>query len=534
MFEKIKLFFDSASFMPHGHCYLWQADILWLNVISDAVIAISYFIIPAFLVYLVKKRKDFRFNWIFVMFALFIVACGGTHIMDIWTVWNPVFAWQGVVKLFTAIISLATAFSMIPLVKKALLLPSINDLEDKQKELTKQAEIFAKDIAERKNIESNLKKQETRIRKIIESIPNGILMVDKDGKIVLTNPVLEMQFGYLPDELIGQKIEMLVPRKFKHEHVQHRDSYFSKPVIKQMGAGRDLFGLRKDGSEFAVEIGLNPLLMEEEQFTLASVVDITKRKLLENQIRQSAIALKQKNEEMEQFVYTVSHDLKSPLVTSTGFLGLLKEDLAANRFDQVQDSITRLERANARMNQLITDLLQLSRAGRMRADIESVDVAGIVKMICENLTEQIKEKSVHVVMHEPIPLISADKKKIYQVFENLLVNALKYGCVGQNPKIEVGGFEHEQEIHIYVKDNGPGIAKQYHKKIFKLFERLENDNRGTGVGLAIVSRIMQIHNGRIWLESDPESKTNPGSCFWLSFPKVYQKTTEGEDSDTGI
>jgi signal transduction histidine kinase len=186
------------------------------------------------------------------------------------------------------------------------------------------------------------------------------------------------------------------------------------------------------------------------------------------------------------------------------------------------------------MNQLITDLLQLSRAGRMRAEIESVDVANVVKLICENLAEQIKEKSVQVVMHEPIPMISADKKKIYQVFENLLVNALKYGCVGPNPKIEVGGFEHEQEIHIYVKDNGPGIAKQYHKKIFKLFERLENDNRGTGVGLAIVSRIMQIHNGRIWLESDPESKTNPGSCFWLSFPRIYQKPTEGEDSDTGV
>lgn len=639
---------DSSSFMPHGHCYLWRPDVLWLNVVSDASIALSYYAIPAFLVYFVSKRKDLVFNWIFVMFALFIVACGTTHIMDIWTVWNPAYGSQGLVKLFTAGVSLATAVALVPLMPKALALPSPKALEEARNELLRlnqellrvnaslearveektrdlaglaaiveqsndaiigrdvngiisswnpaaqrlfgfaAEEVIGKSIydlvpsdrhkeldevmrrtnngettaaldtvrlakngrridvsvtispvrdAHGRIIGSSsilrditvLKKNEARFRHVIEAAPNGLLMVDCDGKIVLCNTVLERLFGYQRDELIGREMDFLVPQRFRGRHPSHRSSFFAAPVARQMGAGRDLFGLRKDGSEVPVEIGLSPMVTEEGTFVLASVVDITKRKNLEVHLRRVVAALQRKNQEMEQFVYTVSHDLKAPVVTSTGFLGLLKEDVAARRYDDVMDSVMRLERANGRMGQLIDDLLQLSRIGRIQLEVEEVDVDHVVKLVCENLSPQIAEKSVRIDIQERMPTISADRKHVYQAFENLLTNALKYGSEGEGPHIAIGFEEVESENRFYVRDNGRGISPEYRQKIFRLFQRLENDNRGTGVGLTIVARIMQMHGGRAWVESSPGA----GATFWLAFPKTLP-VQEGIDHELSL
>jgi PAS domain S-box-containing protein len=375
----------------------------------------------------------------------------------------------------------------------------------------------ARDITDRVHAQETLKKNEERFRCVIEVIPYGLLMVSRSGKIALCNSHFEAQFGYKREEIVGREMELLVPERYRYDHLRQRESFFQAPVARPMGAGRDLWGLRKDGSEFPVEIALNSLVTDEGAYVLASVVDITKRKALEDRVQHSAKRLQQKNHEMEQFVYTVSHDLKSPLVTSSGFLGLLKEDIAAKRFDKVADSVVRLERANSRMNQLIDDLLQLSRAGRIKLEGEEIDVCSLVKTICENLCAQIREKSVTVTMRDDLPLVTGDRKRIYQVFENLIVNALKYGCDLPNPKIMIGAETTNEEIRFFIRDHGQGIAKEYHKKIFGLFQRLESDNRGTGVGLAIVSRIMQLHAGRVWVESEVGS----GATFWLAFPKTF-------------
>src|SRR5690606_31714127 len=138
-------------------------------------------------------------------------------------------------------------------------------------------------------------------------------------------------------------------------HQGHRLRFLTSPETRQMGMGRDLFGLRQDGTEFPVEIGLNPMQTSDGTFVLASIVDLTKRKQMEVELRDTADALRQKNEEMEQFVYTVSHDLTSPLVTSSGFLGILREDIENKRFNMIGDSFERLQRANERMAQLIDD-----------------------------------------------------------------------------------------------------------------------------------------------------------------------------------
>src|SRR3989344_3810002 len=375
----------------------------------------------------------------------------------------------------------------------------------------------ARDITDRVRTADTLRKNEERFRNVIDATPNGLLMVDQVGKIVLCNSQFENQFGYHRDEVIGQRMEFLVPKKYRQSHPEQRSAFMKTPVARQMGEGRDLYGLRKDGTEIPVEIGLNPLITDEGTFVLASIVDITKRKALEDRIRHSTNHIQQKNLEMEQFVYTVSHDLKSPLVTSSGFLGLLKEDIAAQRYDKVADSVGRLERENSRMNQLIDDLLQLSRVGRIKLEVEDVAISSLIKAIIENLSAQIQEKSVTTSVMDNLPSVRGDRKRIYQVFENLIINALKYGVEGSNPLITIGSELADDEIRFFVRDNGPGISKEYHKKIFGLFQRLVSDNRGTGVGLTIVSRIMQLHGGRVWVESE----IGQGATFWVAFPKNF-------------
>lgn len=367
-------------------------------------------------------------------------------------------------------------------------------------------------------------KQEEKFRTIVDSVPNGILMTNIHGQILLTNTPLEKMFGYEKDELIGSPIETLVPARFSKNHPQYRSDFAKEPHKRQMGAGRDLSGLKKDKSEIPVEIGLNHMTVGSERFLLASVVDITERKHTEKKLHKAYAEVQQKNQEMEQFVYTVSHDLKSPLVTSGSFMDFLKEDLQAKKYDSVPDSLIRIEKAHRRMQELIEDLLQLSRVGRLELQEEEVNLNEMFQEIYSSLSSSIKEKNIDYQVQDFKSTIKGDARRIYQVFENLVVNAIKYASDITHPTIQVFSLVTETESQICIKDNGPGIEPQYHEKIFGLFQRLDNTKEGTGVGLAIVSRIMQLHGGRCWIQSTP-----PNGCeFWVAFPKERTELAYGQ------
>jgi PAS domain S-box-containing protein len=360
---------------------------------------------------------------------------------------------------------------------------------------------------------------ERKFQILLESIPSGIAMVDSCGKIVLCNTEIQKMFGYAADELIGQSIEVLVPFRSRNVHGKVRDHFIDRPEKRQMGAGRDLSGLRKNGVEFPVEIGLNHLQIGGETFVVASVVDITARKEIEAKLHHVYQEIQQKNLEMEQFVYTVSHDLKSPLVTSMSFLGFMREDLEQKRLEDVMDSLGRLERAYRKMQELIEDLLQLSRVGRVDVHFENVDLNDVFKAIEEFIAEALQKAKTRFVVATDLPVIWADRKRVHQVFENLILNAIKYATSGPAPEIRIIWRDLPDEVWVCVKDNGPGIEKQYHTKIFGLFQRLQADSEGTGVGLAIVTRAMQLHNGRAWVESE----LGKGAEFWVAFPKTPQE-----------
>jgi signal transduction histidine kinase len=239
-----------------------------------------------------------------------------------------------------------------------------------------------------------------------------------------------------------------------------------------------------------------------------------------NELAMANQHLDEKNREIEQFVYTVSHDLRSPLVTCKGFIGLLREDIAKDDRENVLDDARRIESASDQMIHIIDDLLEISRIGRKAIVWQPVDTAAMLNELQQQLDERLQQAGVVLDIQADIPPAAGDESALRRAFENLLSNALKYACVQPDAKISVGGFRNRSEVRYFVKDNGPGIDARYHKKIFDLFQRLDNSTEGTGLGLASVAKTMQVHKGRVWVESAP----GEGATFWLALPYPPLKT----------
>ena len=246
---------------------------------------------------------------------------------------------------------------------------------------------------------------------------------------------------------------------------------------------------------------------EGGQFVLLAIEDVTAR-------RRTEAALALRNRELEEFAYTVSHDLKSPLVTITGRVGLLKRHLAAGDAAKVADAVGRIERSADRMGHIIDDLLQLSRAGRVVGEAAPVDVGALVRRLWEGIAPRLGPHRCALRVEPAVPPVLADEHRLADVFENLLANAVTYGCAHGATGVRVGGRQTAGELRYFVADDGPGIAPEYHERVFGLFQRLSTDPGGTGVGLALVAKIMAAHGGRAWVESN----TGAGATFWIAFP----------------
>ena len=355
------------------------------------------------------------------------------------------------------------------------------------------------------------KRAEARFRAAVESSPNGMLMIDRQGTIVLVNREIERLFGYERDELIGRAIEMLVPQRLRDRHPGYRSNFVQHPQARAMGAGRDLFGLRKDGREVPVEIGLNPLETDEGLFVLASVVDITERKHAE-------LELKRSNEELERFAYVASHDLQEPLRMVGSYVQLLGKRYKGKLDADADEFIGYALDGALRMQRLIEDLLAFSRVGTRGVAFAPTDVNGVLDSALASLKLSIDEAGA-TVTRNGLPTISGDAGQLEHVFLNLISNALKFHGSAP-PDIQISAVRRERDWLFSVRDNGIGIDPQYSERIFVIFQRLhgKNDYPGTGIGLAICKKIVERHGGRIWVESQP----GRGATFLFTLPAVSE------------
>ena len=247
---------------------------------------------------------------------------------------------------------------------------------------------------------------------------------------------------------------------------------------------------------------------------VGTVMDITKRRQIEQK-------LLDKNSELDRFAYTVSHDLKSPLITIQAYAGMILKDMKTGRYERAQDDMKRIEVAANKMTALLDDLLELSRVGRMMSEPSAIDMNLLVKECIAQLAGMIERSQVEFVVQPDLPSVHGDGKRIAQVVQNLIENAIKYMGVQAAPCIEIGTRQEGKERIFFVSDNGKGIDPIHHEKIFGLFNKLETESEGTGIGLALVKRIIEAHGGKVWVESEGEGM---GCCFCFELPLVTDLT----------
>ncbi len=239
--------------------------------------------------------------------------------------------------------------------------------------------------------------------------------------------------------------------------------------------------------------------------------------------------LGEKNEELERFVYTVSHDLKSPLITIKGFLGLLEKDARAGEVERMEKDMERIHSAADKMARLLNELLELSRIGRMKNAAQVMSVSELAAEAVEMVAGRLDERGARVDVEPGMPAVRGDRPRLQEVLQNLVENGVKFMGDQAEPRIEIGtdpDRAEEGEMAYFVRDNGIGIDPRYHEKVFGLFERLETGTEGTGIGLAIVKRVVEVHGGKIWVESEGEGS---GTAFYFTLPISQRDSSVSEE-----
>lgn len=371
--------------------------------------------------------------------------------------------------------------------------------------------VIAKDI-------SNTKLEEERFRMAVEAAPNAMIMVNQEGNIILINSEAESMFGYAKEELVGQSISQLVPPSLRSLHHLYMQNYFEAPDRRDMGRGsNDLQGQRKDGELFPIEVGLTPITVDKENYIISSIIDISERLQQQRALKNLNVELRRKNQEMEQFIYAVSHDLKAPLVTIAGFANRLKNAEDLHLLDDHRHKLDRIL-ANVRsMESLLQDLLHLSRIIKRDLEKAPVDTNATLQHVLDSLEGDIKKSGAVIQVEGTLPQLYAQESLLFQCIQNVISNALKYCRPDVSPLITISAASETGHSGVCIRDNGIGIAEHHQERIFHVFERLNPESaEGSGVGLSIVKTIMEKHSGKIVLEST----VGQGTSFIMLFPDL--------------
>jgi PAS domain S-box-containing protein len=359
-----------------------------------------------------------------------------------------------------------------------------------------------------RQIAANHRKADDRFRALLETAPDAIVLVNRQGRIVLVNAQTEKRFGYAREELLGSAVEMLVPPRFRGQHLYQRDDGLTGPAVLPAGANQQLYGLRKDNSEFPIEISLNEIATEDGVLVSSVIRDITDRKKAEEKVREldeiqrrHAVQVEAANKELEAFSYSVSHDLRAPLRSIDGFSLALLEDWGSQLDPEAKHLLDRIRAATQRMARLIDDLLNLGRVTGTEMRHESIDLTAMAKAILAELQSADPQRHVECVVADNVKG-RGDTRLMRVVLENLLGNAWKFTMNMPQSRIEVG-VAHQDGVPVYfVRDDGPGFDMAYVGKLFGTFQRLHavTEFPGTGIGLASVQRIIRRHGGRTWAQ----------------------------------
>ena len=377
-------------------------------------------------------------------------------------------------------------------------------------------------------------KLEVELKSVVNELRLQKFAIDEHAIVAITDPAGIITYvndkfccisKYTREELIGRTHRII-------NSGHHPKSFFVEMWIT-IASGETWHGevcnRAKDGTLYWVDTTIVPFKDSSGKVTSYTAIraDITERKAAEEGLARANEKLQKTNEELEQFVYTASHDLKSPIVTLQGYLDLIRKDIENDRADRVPGFIDRLDTACGKLRKCVNDLLELSRAGYVTFQPETIRMREFLAKLLRSHDLEIREIGVDVRVQEELPDIVFDRQRLVDVLDNLVTNALKYGMTADEPVLSIHAHETEAEVRFCVQDNGAGLNPDYHDRIFNIFERIDTSRGGTGIGLAIVKKIMTNQEGRVWIESEP----GEGAAFWVAFPKTL--STPALSTETG-
>ena len=345
----------------------------------------------------------------------------------------------------------------------------------------------------------------TELAGVAEVVVDALVVIDEKGTIQSWNPAASRIFGYEPDEVMGKNVKLLMPEPYHSEHDEYLRRFAVTREPRIIGSGREVTGRRKDGRLVPIDLAVSELRRDGAHRYVGLIRDISERKRREQEREQLIEALKLTNQELDDFAYIASHDLKEPLRGLANNARFLEEDYGEKLDDGGKNRLKRMRYLCIRMESLINDLLYVSRLGRQELAIRDTDLNSVVTEIVQLMEPVLEEQHATIVVPHPLPHYECDHVRVQELFRNLITNAVKYN---QSPvkRIEVGHL-HEYKGYkdvFYVKDNGVGIDPRFHSEVFRIFKRLNaepDDIKGTGSGLTFVKKIVERHNGSVWIES---------------------------------
>ena len=388
---------------------------------------------------------------------------------------------------------------------------SLSPMETESETLVSSA---IRDISERK-------KSDERFRDLLESAPDAMVIVNSDGRILLVNAQTERLFGYSRQELIGQWVELLMPERFRRLHPRHRDRYYAAPHARGMGTGLELVGLRKDGTEFPIEISLSPLTTADGTVVSSAIRDITERKRLERRMQEA-------NRLKSEFLANMSHELRTPLNAIIGFAELMHRGKVGPVSPEHQEYLGDILTSSRHLLQLINDVLDLAKveSGKMDFRPERVDLTHLAEEVRDVLRGLASSKRLRLTIgvDPEVASVVVDPARVKQILYNYLSNAIKFTPPEGRIEVRIRP-EGPTSFRIDVEDTGVGIPAEQMNKLFVEFQQLDASTakryQGTGLGLALTKRLAEAHGGSVAVRSEP----GKGSVFSVILPRTMTGIT---------
>lgn len=493
-------FFSTEGFTPLGLCFKWDQTLVWLIVVGNALSALAFMMMPALVFSYLKRSNHRTYHWIFMLLTASCLTCAVSHAMGIWTVYNPVFGLQGTFDFLSGASFLTTALLIWPLIPKLLALPQPAQMEKAYDEL--KMEMMRRESAEYRN---------RQLASIVESSNDAIVSFMLNGTVLSWNRGAQELFGYSVESTMGKALRQLIGPDMDK-------------VIEVLRDGKRVETLEisftnADGKTMHLSLCVSPIKDAEGKVVSGAAIfrDITMFKQAEKELLRASEQLTQSNKELEDFAWVAAHDLKEPVRTMGTYSKLLKQEYGDSLDEQAEQFLDFIHGSSITAMARIDDVLKFGAVRREKFEAHPVNLDDVLASVMQDIQSAIKESKAKFIIQKDMPKVMGKSEYLSLLLQNICSNAVKYRKADVTPEIRISAEKTDDGMWcVAVKDNGIGFEMEHKDKIFQMFQRLHRDSEypGTGLGLAMCKKIVDLHGGKIWTES----VLGEGTTFFFTVP----------------